>query len=863
MEDEEEAPAADTAVIPADATAHATWLMDVEYDDDGDDDLYPEDGEASSNVEGYSTHEEEEEEETIEGIHQEGRSLASTTTSNDDDDDDDDNSSTTTEEDGGHDYHAMYLARAEFLNSVGTTNTSTNNNNNNNETDVELGLPNRAMTGSFMDDSSADNSILSQNSRNNNNDTNNAAGLANDRTENDEEEGEAVVTRTCATRTCQGTKNILYVVLFPILIITSVAVPLVIVLFCFVLMFIALVVLLCIYYCCARGRAGDQGPIPFHVLIRQLLEAVEDDAGMGGDPASSDTPKYLKEEIQNALVRRKVVEFRVVDPVTGAVVEDVEPTDEATREDRMHQDMFPVILPTEVSNNYTVDKEEEECDDDDDDEEANKKKGQLKGFRKRMSSRRKQKSKKKVEDEVEYNKTYELRMNPKSIIFQTNPAASHSKLYLMKRTYVFSAPLEPKNVPIGPNSHDDAFNDRDYNAHANVDAYDAEPSGANHYLPFGDGDSSSSSSGFFPVIPSSSSSSSSSSSGDSSSQSLSSISFLIDDTVANNPLRQEIPNNADGDGREQAQETRTYDTVDSEDDGIPLPTEGSTDGMHTKVGLEDGMDAVLDIETGLRDSPESLAKIEDSCENSSHQSILNRAPGTEHTEKGSTNAVPSTDIVDSEDKAARNVSRVESPNHRKTDLGSPLDSTNMLAVASAPDTHLSAGDDIQASSETLEENTTGESLHTAMSTEESDQPCRSALPVPTMEITDVHDPATIAAAVGESNSPLSQSQLTDHEHRGISSYCNICLLEYEEGDIVVWSRRPDGCHHAWHEDCLLDWLKRKPSCPNCRQVYFAVEDAPEQGGAAPVVSHNAQDEDIPSISAIVPLWRADAAPFTP
>ena len=798
--------------------------------------LYQEDA-SSSNVEGYSTHDEDEEETTAASLtHQEGRSLASTTTSSDDDDD----SSTTTDEGSrGQDYHAMYLARAEFLNAVGNPNNTDTNHNHHHETDLELGRGVADLLDDDDDDSSADNSIVSQNNNRNNN-----------RTENDTEDA-TVVTRTCGTRACQGTKNILYVVLFPILIVTSVAVPLVIVMLCFVLMFIALVVLLCIYYCCARR--GEQGPIPFHVLIRQLLEAVEDD-GTGGDPASSDTPKYAKEEIQNALVRRKVVEFRVMDPATGTVVEDVELTDEATREDRLHQDMFPIIHPTEVLNDI-VGKEEEEGDDDDD-EEANKKNGRLKKFRKRMSSRRKRKaSKKKVEDEVEYNNTYELRMNPGTLTFQTNPAASHSKFYLMKRTYVFSAPLEPEKIRPGPDSSPDIFNDGGGNA--NVDAYDAEANGAINYLSFDDGDSSSSSSGFFPVIPSSSSSSSSSS-GDSSAQSSSSESFLIDDTTANNPPYQDTPNNED-DGHEQAQEIRAHDTIYSEGDGIPSPAEGSTDGVHTTVELEADKDGVLDIETGPKDNLESPVNVEDPCETSSHTSILNRAPATKDVEKGASVAVPPTDIADGEDEAASDVSQVEPSKHREEDLNSSFDNT---------DAHLSIVDDMQTSPELLEENRTGESIVTTASSEEVNQPGLSDLPVPTMENTHGNCPATIAASAGELNSPSSQSQPTEPEHRGISSYCNICLLEYEVGDIVVWSRRPDGCHHAWHEDCLLDWLKRKPSCPNCRQIYFAVEDAPGHVAAAPVGTDiiapeiEIDDEEMRrrySIPTDVPIWTDPVA----
>ena len=49
--------------------------------------------------------------------------------------------------------------------------------------------------------------------------------------------------------------------------------------------------------------------------------------------------------------------------------------------------------------------------------------------------------------------------------------------------------------------------------------------------------------------------------------------------------------------------------------------------------------------------------------------------------------------------------------------------------------------------------------------------------------------------------------------------CDICLLEYQVGDTVAWSPNVE-CIHAFHRDCILDWLVRKPSCPNCRVDYL-------------------------------------------
>jgi hypothetical protein len=59
--------------------------------------------------------------------------------------------------------------------------------------------------------------------------------------------------------------------------------------------------------------------------------------------------------------------------------------------------------------------------------------------------------------------------------------------------------------------------------------------------------------------------------------------------------------------------------------------------------------------------------------------------------------------------------------------------------------------------------------------------------------------------------------ISDIRDRGTT--CDICLLEFQVGDDVAWSPNLD-CIHAFHKDCVLDWLVRKPTCPNCRHDYL-------------------------------------------
>jgi hypothetical protein len=58
-----------------------------------------------------------------------------------------------------------------------------------------------------------------------------------------------------------------------------------------------------------------------------------------------------------------------------------------------------------------------------------------------------------------------------------------------------------------------------------------------------------------------------------------------------------------------------------------------------------------------------------------------------------------------------------------------------------------------------------------------------------------------------------------HDTRDRGTACNICLLDYQVGDAVAWSPNLD-CIHTFHKDCVLDWLVRKPTCPNCRHDYL-------------------------------------------
>jgi hypothetical protein len=61
---------------------------------------------------------------------------------------------------------------------------------------------------------------------------------------------------------------------------------------------------------------------------------------------------------------------------------------------------------------------------------------------------------------------------------------------------------------------------------------------------------------------------------------------------------------------------------------------------------------------------------------------------------------------------------------------------------------------------------------------------------------------------------------SDYQHR---NDCHICMEEFQVGDKVSWSAS-DSCNHAYHFQCIKEWLLKKKDCPYCRQTMLPVDD---------------------------------------
>lgn len=59
-----------------------------------------------------------------------------------------------------------------------------------------------------------------------------------------------------------------------------------------------------------------------------------------------------------------------------------------------------------------------------------------------------------------------------------------------------------------------------------------------------------------------------------------------------------------------------------------------------------------------------------------------------------------------------------------------------------------------------------------------------------------------------------------HHELGMVLY-SICLCNYYPGNTIVWSSN-EACEHAFHEQCISQWLMKQrdgPLCPCCRRDF--------------------------------------------
>lgn len=53
--------------------------------------------------------------------------------------------------------------------------------------------------------------------------------------------------------------------------------------------------------------------------------------------------------------------------------------------------------------------------------------------------------------------------------------------------------------------------------------------------------------------------------------------------------------------------------------------------------------------------------------------------------------------------------------------------------------------------------------------------------------------------------------------------CPICMAELQVGQVVSWSANP-ACRHAYHHQCIKEWLLRHTLCCLCKNIYLPVDE---------------------------------------
>nr|XP_035153480.2 E3 ubiquitin-protein ligase RNF181-like [Callithrix jacchus] len=54
--------------------------------------------------------------------------------------------------------------------------------------------------------------------------------------------------------------------------------------------------------------------------------------------------------------------------------------------------------------------------------------------------------------------------------------------------------------------------------------------------------------------------------------------------------------------------------------------------------------------------------------------------------------------------------------------------------------------------------------------------------------------------------------------------CPMCLLEFEEEEIAIEMT----CHHLFHSSCILPWLSKTNSCPQCHHELLIDDDTEDE-----------------------------------
>ncbi|KAL3796993.1 hypothetical protein ACHAW5_002763 [Stephanodiscus triporus] len=90
--------------------------------------------------------------------------------------------------------------------------------------------------------------------------------------------------------------------------------------------------------------------------------------------------------------------------------------------------------------------------------------------------------------------------------------------------------------------------------------------------------------------------------------------------------------------------------------------------------------------------------------------------------------------------------------------------------------------------------------------------------------------------------PTTAAYAAPQDSHKIHNHCAICLCKYERGDFIVTSCN-DGCPHAFHQECIVEWLARMQDgtpCPLCRRTFVELDAYNPDDGTAREVPGEAE-----------------------
>ena len=155
-------------------------------------------------------------------------------------------------------------------------------------------------------------------------------------------------------------------------------------------------------------------------------------------------------------------------------------------------------------------------------------------------------------------------------------------------------------------------------------------------------------------------------------------------------------------------------------------------------------------------------------------------------------------------------------NH-SADLDEAIDTAgdvgNIAGAFSAPEQSSCVEDPTRVVVASLDKNHANELVDVEMGVPASDD---------TLELEKRMPVVVVAVVANDSVEECESGYLSLPCQRQVPNCCAICLCQYEVAETVIWSNNMV-CQHAFHEECIVEWLLKQQEgtpCPCCRREFI-------------------------------------------